>query len=138
MRRIAAITETYDVALAPHCPLGPIAFAASMQVAISSPNCELTISSSLREASDIRWSCHTGNELAGRLIRLTFPYHHVSLASLMKMHYNQGADLFTYIQDVSVFDIKEGYIKKLEGKSRLVPSLTFIAHRYQVMVSASK
>jgi galactonate dehydratase len=38
MRRIAAMAETYDVALAPHCPLGPIALAANFQVDIVSPN----------------------------------------------------------------------------------------------------
>lgn len=43
MRRIASLAETYDVALAPHCPLGPIALAASMQVALVSPNCEFTL-----------------------------------------------------------------------------------------------
>ncbi len=37
-RRIAAMAETYDVALAPHCPLGPIALAACLQVAAASPN----------------------------------------------------------------------------------------------------
>jgi len=31
-RKIAAMAEAYDVALAPHCPLGPIALAASLQV----------------------------------------------------------------------------------------------------------
>ncbi|KAG6829580.1 hypothetical protein H0H87_010869 [Tephrocybe sp. NHM501043] len=40
LHRIAALTETYDVALAPHSPLGPIALAACMQVATSAPNCE--------------------------------------------------------------------------------------------------
>lgn len=37
-KKIAVLAETYDVAIAPHCPLGPIALAASMQVAISTPN----------------------------------------------------------------------------------------------------
>jgi galactonate dehydratase len=37
-RRIAAMAEAYDVALAPHCPLGPIALAACLQVAVNSPN----------------------------------------------------------------------------------------------------
>ncbi|PNS08542.1 galactonate dehydratase [Solilutibacter silvestris] len=37
-RRIAALAEAYDVALAPHCPLGPIALAACMQVDIATPN----------------------------------------------------------------------------------------------------
>lgn len=32
MRRIAAMCEVYDVGVAPHCPLGPIALAANMQV----------------------------------------------------------------------------------------------------------
>ena len=38
LRRIAAMAETYDVALAPHCPLGPIALAACVQVDLASPN----------------------------------------------------------------------------------------------------
>ena len=38
VRRIAAQAEAYDVALAPHCPLGPIAFAACLQIAVSTPN----------------------------------------------------------------------------------------------------
>lgn len=38
VRRIAAMAETYDVSLAPHCPLGPIALAASIQIGFASPN----------------------------------------------------------------------------------------------------
>lgn len=38
VKRIAAMAEAYDVALAPHCPLGPIAFAACLAVAASTPN----------------------------------------------------------------------------------------------------
>jgi galactonate dehydratase len=38
VRKIAAMAEAYDVALAPHCPLGPIALAASLQVDFCSPN----------------------------------------------------------------------------------------------------
>lgn len=38
VRRIAAAAETHDVLLAPHCPLGPIAFAASVQVDVGTPN----------------------------------------------------------------------------------------------------
>jgi len=37
-KKIAIMAETYDVAIAPHCPLGPIALAASIQVALSTPN----------------------------------------------------------------------------------------------------
>ncbi len=38
VRKIAAMAEAYDVALAPHCPLGPIALAACLQVDGCSPN----------------------------------------------------------------------------------------------------
>ena len=38
VRKIAAMAEAYDVALAPHCPLGPIALAACLQVDACSPN----------------------------------------------------------------------------------------------------
>ncbi|RFU84158.1 galactonate dehydratase [Streptomyces triticagri] len=37
-RRIAAAAETYGVAVAPHCPLGPIALAASLQLDLATPN----------------------------------------------------------------------------------------------------
>lgn len=38
VRRIAAMAEAYDVAVAPHCPLGPLAFAACLQIGVSTPN----------------------------------------------------------------------------------------------------
>lgn len=38
VRRIAALAESRDVAIAPHCPLGPIALAASLQVGFATPN----------------------------------------------------------------------------------------------------
>ncbi len=37
-RKIAAMAEAYDVAVAPHCPLGPIALAALLQLDFSTPN----------------------------------------------------------------------------------------------------
>lgn len=37
-RRIAAMAETYDVALAPHCPIGPLALAACLHLAAATPN----------------------------------------------------------------------------------------------------
>ena len=36
--RIAAMAEAYDVSLAPHCPLGPVALAACLQVDLVSQN----------------------------------------------------------------------------------------------------
>lgn len=38
VRKIAAMAEAYDVAVAPHCPLGPIALAASLQLDACTPN----------------------------------------------------------------------------------------------------
>jgi galactonate dehydratase len=37
-RKIAALAETFDVQLAPHCPLGPIALAACLQVGFATSN----------------------------------------------------------------------------------------------------
>jgi galactonate dehydratase len=37
-RRIAAMAEVHDVVVAPHCPLGPIALAASLQIDFATPN----------------------------------------------------------------------------------------------------
>ncbi|NOU69750.1 galactonate dehydratase [Paenibacillus sp. LMG 31461] len=37
-RKIAAMAEAYDIAIAPHCPLGPIALAACLQLDTCSPN----------------------------------------------------------------------------------------------------
>ncbi|HEV2748116.1 MAG TPA: galactonate dehydratase [Allosphingosinicella sp.] len=36
--KIAAMAEAYDVAVAPHCPLGPLALAACLQLAACTPN----------------------------------------------------------------------------------------------------
>jgi galactonate dehydratase len=38
VRKIAAMAEAYDVAVAPHCPLGPLALAACLQIAACTPN----------------------------------------------------------------------------------------------------
>jgi galactonate dehydratase len=38
VRRIASLAEVFGALLAPHCPLGPIALAASLQIAFATPN----------------------------------------------------------------------------------------------------
>jgi galactonate dehydratase len=38
LRRIGSLAEVYGASIAPHCPLGPIALAASLQVAFTTPN----------------------------------------------------------------------------------------------------
>ena len=37
-KKIAAMAEAYDVAVAPHCPLGPVALSACIQIGACSPN----------------------------------------------------------------------------------------------------
>jgi galactonate dehydratase len=37
-RKIAAMAEAYDIAVAPHCPLGPLALGACLQLAACTPN----------------------------------------------------------------------------------------------------
>ncbi|TCD66926.1 hypothetical protein EIP91_000765 [Steccherinum ochraceum] len=78
LHRLASYTETYDVALAPHCPIGPIGLAACIQIDLTAPNFVIQ-----------EMSC--------------------------QIHYNKGADLFTYLKDASVFAIHDGYVAALTG-----------------------
>ncbi|KAL0959878.1 hypothetical protein HGRIS_011547 [Hohenbuehelia grisea] len=86
LHRIAALTEMYDVALAPHCPLGPIAFAACLQVAVTSPNFAI---------QEMSWKIH-------------YNKHPDEAAGL-------EADLHTYMSNPSVFDIVDGHVAVLQG-----------------------
>lgn len=55
-RKIAAMAEAYDVAVAPHCPLGPIALAASLQLDFCTPNAfiqEQSLGIHYNEGSDL-------------------------------------------------------------------------------------
>jgi galactonate dehydratase len=38
VRKIAALAETFDVQIAPHCPLGPLALASCIQIALATQN----------------------------------------------------------------------------------------------------
>ncbi len=77
-RRIAALAETYDVAVAFHCPLGPVALAACLQVAACAPNVVI------QETS-------------------------------LGIHYNQGADLLTWLADPAVLTPVDGLLAIPEG-----------------------
>lgn len=80
--RIATMAEAYDVGIAPHCPLGPIALAACVQFAMATPN---------------------------------FVIQEMSLG----IHYNVEAgqyDITNYVNDKSVWDVKEGYVEGLHGE----------------------
>ncbi|TGZ79108.1 enolase C-terminal domain-like protein [Ascodesmis nigricans] len=85
IRRIAAMCEAYDVGLAPHCPLGPISLAASIQVAVTSPNFVIQ-----EMSCGIHYNKMTP-EGAGEW------------------------DLNSYLKDKSVFDVKEGYVQTPTG-----------------------
>ncbi len=74
--KIAAMAEAYDVVLAPHCPLGPVALAACLAVDMVSYN------AGLQEQS-------------------------------MGIHYNQGAELLTYVNNPEDFDMSDGYLHAL-------------------------
>ena len=53
-RKIAAMAEAYDVAFAPHCPLGPIALASCLQVDFCTPNAVLQ-----EQSLDVHYSAGT-------------------------------------------------------------------------------
>jgi galactonate dehydratase len=73
VRKIAAMAEAYDVAVAPHCPLGPLALAACLQIAGCTPNV------AIQEMS-------------------------------LGIHYNVGADLFTYCRDKAQLTPGDGFL----------------------------
>jgi galactonate dehydratase len=72
-RKIAAMAEAYDVAVAPHCPLGPLALAACLQLAACTPNVVL------QEMS-------------------------------LGIHYNVGADLYSYCADQGALRPDDGFL----------------------------
>jgi galactonate dehydratase len=61
VRRIAALAELHGATLAPHCPLGPIALAASLQVAFATPNF-------LIQEQSLGIHYNTGNDLLDFLV----------------------------------------------------------------------
>ena len=69
VRRIASLAEAHDALLAPHCPLGPIALAASLQVAFATPNF-------LIQEQSIGIHYHSGAELLDYVVdRAPFTFH---------------------------------------------------------------
>lgn len=60
-RKIAAMAEAYDVAVAPHCPLGPIALAASLQLDACTPNAVI-------QEQSLGLHYNQGNELLDYLV----------------------------------------------------------------------
>ena len=57
VKKIAAMAEAYDVALAPHCPLGPIALASCIQLDACTPNAliqEQSLGIHYNETNDVK------------------------------------------------------------------------------------
>lgn len=77
-KKIASMAEAYDVALAPHCPLGPIALASCLQVDATS-------------------------------------YNAVIQEQSQKIHYNETADLLTYVKNKTVLHYEDGYVQIPSG-----------------------
>jgi len=75
VRKIAALAEVYDVQLAPHCPLGPIALAACLNIGFSTQN---------------------------------YLIQEMSLG----IHYNEGLELYDYLEDPSDLKLKDGHIER--------------------------
>ncbi|MCO1576849.1 galactonate dehydratase [Crossiella sp. SN42] len=61
LRRIGSLAEIYGASIAPHCPLGPIALAASLQIAFATPNF-------LIQEQSLRLHYNTGGELLDYLL----------------------------------------------------------------------
>jgi galactonate dehydratase len=65
-RRIAAMAESYDVAVAPHCPLGPLALGACLQLAACTPNVvlqEMSLGIHYNEGHDLLAFCSNAEVL---------------------------------------------------------------------------
>jgi galactonate dehydratase len=61
MEKITRMAEAYDVAVAPHCPLGPITLAASLQI-------DLSIQNFLVQEQSLGIEYNKGNELLDYLV----------------------------------------------------------------------
>lgn len=76
VRRIAAMAEAYDVALAPHCPLGPVALASCLQV-------DFTCVNACLQEQSIGMAYNKGQEIGDYLKdRLVFQYENGYVALL--------------------------------------------------------
>lgn len=87
-----------------------------MQVDIAAPNCALIMLDGDGEflTAVLPFSLHPGAELAGTLQGST--PRELLLILRYQMHYNEGADLLTYLVDPSVFAIKDGYVEALQSE----------------------
>lgn len=91
VRRIAALAETFGAAVAPHCPLGPIALAACLQIDLATPNFLI--------------------QEQGIALHYNLPVR----ASSGFASVSPGGDLLDYLVDTDVLRISDGHIARLTG-----------------------
>ncbi len=75
-RKIAAMAEAYDIAVAPHCPLGPLALSACLQLAGCTPNVaiqEVSLGIHYNIGADLLEFCADKDMLTPREGYLTIP-----------------------------------------------------------------
>ncbi len=75
-RKIAAMAESYDVAVAPHCPLGPLALGACLQLAACTPNVviqEISLGIHYNQGHDLLTFCANPEALTPIDGNLTIP-----------------------------------------------------------------
>ncbi|RFU69446.1 galactonate dehydratase [Peribacillus saganii] len=93
VRKIAAMAEAYDIAMAPHCPLGPIALAACLQVDAVSHNAFI-------QEQSLGIHYNKGNDLLDYITdRSVFEYQN----GFVKMPKNPGLGI----------DVNEEYVRKM-------------------------
>ena len=96
------MAETYDVAVAPHCPLGPIALAACLQIGISTPN---------HQIQEMSVGMHYNVE--GKTTTERFPKN---FANVPCLSFTAGEyDINSYVTDPEAFTVKNGFVEALQG-----------------------
>jgi hypothetical protein len=116
------MAETYDIGLAPTCPIGPIALAASLQVAASAPNCEFPSLFDLR-AKSLHILCrshHPSDKLASTL---SFKLEYLALTYNRRSHHNMEEEdmLVYYLTNPSPLEVRNGNIEVLQGMMFVIP-----------------
>lgn len=97
------MAEAYDVAVAPHCPLGPIALAACLQIGISTPNHQI------QEMSVGMHYNVEGKDLKPKAF-------HTKLANELRSRYTAGEyDINSYVTNPEAFTVKNGFVEALQG-----------------------
>jgi galactonate dehydratase len=97
------MAETYDVAVAPHCPLGPIALAACLQIGISTPN---------HQIQEMSVGMHYNVE--GKEPNLET--YQRSLANELCSPSTAGEyDINSYVTNPEAFAVKNGFVEALQG-----------------------